>query len=204
MKNKNLVTVAGTIKYPYKEIILDSGKRLFATKMEVKRLSETFDEIPLVIPEDLIELPWDDKGSEVTIRGEFRSRNVDGHCELYVAVKELVYGFTEFENDFKFSGYICKLPTFRETPLGRKILDLFVAVNRGYGKTAYIPCVVWGDNACWGKNALNLGDYVECEGRIQSREYTKGEEVKIAYEVSVRKITKGVDPNADECKKNNS
>ena len=199
IRNRNEVVITGYIADYYTTIFnAESDNKSYMTTISTRRLSGVEDEIKVVIPDRLIELPWNDKGSEVTIRGEFRSRNVDGHCELYIAAKELVYGFIEFENDIKFSGYICKPPTFRETPLGRKILDLFIAVNRGYGKSAYIPCVAWGDNACWGKNALNMGDYVECEGRIQSREYMKNGEPKIAYEVSIRKIKKGVEPDADE------
>ena len=44
-------------------------------------------------------------------------------------------------------GYLCKEPIYRETPLGREITDLLLAVNRPYGKSDYIPCICWGRNA---------------------------------------------------------
>lgn len=196
MKNKNLVTVAGTIKYPYKEITLNNGKRLFATKMESKRLSGQFDEIPLIIPEDLIGMPWNDEGVNVTITGEFLSRNIDGHLELYLFAKTVEYDMEDWQNNISFEGYICKPPFYRKTPLGRDIADLLIAVNRDNGKSSYLPCIVWGSNATWAKDNLNVGDKIECIGRIQSREYTKNNEPRIAYEVSISKIWKGA--NKDE------
>jgi len=91
-------------------------------------------------------------------------------------------------------GYICKNPVYRQTPLGREITDLLMAINRPYNKSDYIPAIVWGRNAKFAKS-LNIGDRIQLWGRVQSREYEKkldnGEVLKkVAYEVSISKIKK--------------
>ena len=89
-------------------------------------------------------------------------------------------------------GYVCKKPIYRETPLGKRITDLHIAVKRSYGKSDYIPCITWERNALYA-DTFEIGQKIEITGRIQSRKYMKriseSEYVeKIAYEVSVNKI----------------
>ncbi len=49
---------------------------------------------------------------------------------------------------------------------------MLVAVNRPYGKSDYIPCILWGRNARFAAN-FEVGSRVQIWGRIQSREYVK-------------------------------
>ena len=197
IRNKNKAILSGYIKSDYEVLTDKVGGRSYLATIVTQRTSGTYDETVVVIPERLLLLPFNDTNAYVTVVGEYRSRNVDRHLQLFLAVKELTYEFHDI-NCFEFGGYVCRTPIYRETVFGRKILEVLIAINRGHGKTSYIPCILWGDSACWGKNALNIGDYVECVGRMQSREYTKLGETKTAYEVSISKIEKGVDPNADE------
>jgi single-stranded DNA-binding protein len=101
----------------------------------------------------------------------------------------------EDENRLELSGTLCKAPTLRSTPLGRTICDLILAVNRRYGRSDYLPCIAWGSLAhrC---AALEVGDPVRLEGRLQSRTYTKriGEEQeeRTAFEVSVMTMEESV------------
>ena len=95
-------------------------------------------------------------------------------------------------NNILLDGYICKLPVYRKTPLGREIADLLLAVNRPYGKSDYIPCICWGRNARYA-SSFEVGEHVQITGRIQSREYVKKlteerTERRVAYEVSVSKL----------------
>ena len=99
---------------------------------------------------------------------------------------------TENPNFIHLNGYICKPTVYRTTPFGREITDIILAVNRAYGKSDYIPCILWGRNAKFA-SYLNIGDNVDITGRIQSREYQKklsDDEIitKTAYEISVSKI----------------
>ena len=89
-------------------------------------------------------------------------------------------------------GYICKKPIYRQTPFGREIADLLLAVNRAYNKSDYIPSIAWGRNARFCQN-LEVGTEVKIVGRVQSRNYEKKLEdgsiiKKVAYEVSISKI----------------
>ncbi len=92
-------------------------------------------------------------------------------------------------NEVVLIGYICKKPVYRQTPFGREIADLLLAVNRAYNKSDYIPSIAWGRNARFCQN-LEVGTEVKIVGRVQSRNYEKKLEdgsiiKKIAYEVSV-------------------
>jgi len=87
-------------------------------------------------------------------------------------------------------GFLCKQPTYRHTPHGREIADVMLAVNRQYGKSDYIPCILWGRNAYFVKD-LKAGSSLRVAGRIQSREYNKNGERKTAYELSVNLVELG-------------
>lgn len=92
-------------------------------------------------------------------------------------------------NEVVLIGYICKKPVYRQTPFGREIADLLLAVNRAYNKSDYIPSIAWGRNARFCQN-LEVGTEVKIVGRVQSRNYEKKLEDgsvirKVAYEVSI-------------------
>ena len=92
-------------------------------------------------------------------------------------------------NEVVLIGYICKKPIYRQTPFGREISDILLAVNRAYNKSDYIPCIAWGRNARFCQN-LEVGSQVKVVGRVQSRTYEKKHEdgtveTRVAYEVSI-------------------
>ena len=78
----------------------------------------------------------------------------------------------EGENRLSLGGALCRRPTLRRTPLGREICDLLLAVNRPYGRADYLPCIAWGSLAAH-CGALDVGDRLRLEGRLQSRQYHK-------------------------------
>ena len=170
--------------------------------MDVKcqRLSESFDTIPVMVSERLVDVNADYHGYLVSINGQFRSYNRHeerrNRLVLSVFARELNF-IEEMEESSKtnqifLDGYICKPPIYRKTPLGREIADLLLAVNRPYGKSDYIPCICWGRNARYA-NGFTVGDRCVVWGRIQSREYMKkvdeeNLERRVAFEVSVSKL----------------
>ena len=92
-------------------------------------------------------------------------------------------------NEVVLVGFICKKPIYRQTPFGREISDILLAVNRAYNKSDYIPCIAWGRNARFCQN-LEIGSQVKVVGRVQSRMYEKKYEDgrvenRVAYEVSI-------------------
>lgn len=181
------------------------GECFYIFDMEIPRLSDISDIIPVTISERLI---LDDKltiGANILIRGQFRSynsyENEKNKLILTVFAKDIFYE-DEIEeqlqgedskepvsNEVVLTGYICKKPIYRQTPFGREISDLLLAVNRAYNKSDYIPAIAWGRTARFCQN-LEVGTEVRVIGRVQSRTYEKKFEdgtaiTKVAYEVSI-------------------
>lgn len=176
------------------------GEGFYMIHLSVKRLSQVYDTIPLMVSERLIDVTKDYRGMYMEASGQFRSynRHEENHNRLVLSVfvRDLhvdeLEGEVEKPNYIFLDGYLCKPPVYRKTPLGREIADLLVAVNRPYGKSDYIPCICWGRNARYA-DGFPVGEHIQLWGRIQSREYQKqiGEEqyeTRIAYEISVNKL----------------
>lgn len=196
----NQVTIMGQVVTGFKFSHEVFGEGFYIMEVMVKRLSNTFDRIPLMISERLIDVTQDYVGEYIMATGQFRSynRNEDQKNRLVLSVFVREISFIEEKpddskaNNILLDGYICKEPIYRKTPLGREIADLFLAVNRPYGKSDYIPCICWGINARYISN-FGIGEHVQISGRIQSREYKKKIsdteiELRTAYEVSVSKL----------------
>lgn len=198
------------------------GESFYIFDLEVPRLSDTSDIIPVTISERLIQ---DEKmmvGSKVLIRGQFRSynsyENEKNKLILTVFAKDIFYeeeieeqleseeSKEQTSNEVILTGYICKKPIYRQTPFGREIADLLLAVNRAYNKSDYIPAIAWGRTARFCQN-LEVGTEVKVTGRVQSRSYEKKFEdgttiTKVAYEVSIGSL-EVIDEKEDASEENN-
>lgn len=190
----NKVEVSGIIVAEPKEDHEVMGEKFFALTLQIKRLSNEFDFIPVIASQQLTE--GLSLGDNVKIEGQFRSYNkMEGErSRLILSVfAQKLEKTTENENLNRIAlvGFICKPTIFRETPFNREIGDMLLAVNRAYNKSDYIPCIAWGRNARTSRD-LSIGSCIKIFGRIQSREYQKreGEELvaKTAYEVSIAKL----------------
>ena len=179
------------------------GEKFYIFDLSVPRLSGNADIIPITISERLMvngELPINTK---LTVEGQFRSYNSYGegrnrliltvfakNIELLEDQESEVEAKKDFlSNEVALVGDICKKPVYRQTPFGREIADILLAVNRAYNKSDYIPCIAWGRTARFCEN-MEIGTEVKIIGRVQSRQYEKKHEDgtvenKIAYEVSV-------------------
>ena len=163
--------------------------------LAVRRLSGSEDRVNVLVPRALLEQRPVTEGMELEVEGEVRSFNnksgKGSRLVITLYAKELRPAAGEHENQLLLAGVLCKPPVVRRTPLGRDICDLMLAVNRRYGRADYLPCIAWGGLArrC---GALEVGDGVRIEGRLQSRAYTKVDhgisEERTAYEVSVMKL----------------
>ncbi len=202
-ETKNLAVVSGVIiKAP---ILSHSvyGENFYTFYIEVKRLSDTYDEIPVLVSDRLIEIENLKVNTYIKLEGQIRSYNNYSKEEnknkllLTVFTKniEILQAFDFKENDtneIELDGFICKDPIYRTTPFGREICDMLLAVNRNYNKSDYIPCISWGRNAKFAEN-FKVGDNIKLIGRVQSRKYQKKlseTEVleKTAYEISINKM----------------
>ena len=182
------------------------GEKFYSFDLSVPRLSGSADIIPITVSERLFkedELVVDKK---VRVEGQFRSYNsyendrnrlvltvfakdiefLENQDEEIVASKDLI------SNEVILVGYVCKEPIYRQTPFGREISDILLAVNRAYNKSDYIPCIAWGRNARF-CSKMPVGTEIKVVGRIQSRTYEKKHEdgsveQRVAYEVSVANL----------------
>lgn len=169
------------------------GQLFYRQILEVPRLSGTADRLPLLVRQT--QLPLLKEGVPLRVEGQLRSfNNRSGpgrRLVLTVYARSLQPGWGETVNRIALTGTLCKPPIYRRTPLGRSICDLVLAVPRSYGRADYLPVIAWGQVASQ-VSALQVGDALSLEGRIQSRIYRKltdsGPEERVAYEVSVMRL----------------
>ncbi|MCI8637176.1 MAG: single-stranded DNA-binding protein [Clostridia bacterium] len=182
------------------------GERFYIFKLGIPRLSGNQDIIPITISERLIGEDGLQEGKKILVKGQFRSynsyENEKNRLILTVFAKDIMEVEEKEEeeeneivrkdtitNEVVLVGYICKKPIYRQTPFGREISDILLAVNRAYNKSDYIPCIAWGRTARFCQN-LEVGSQVKVVGRVQSRTYEKKYEdgtsqTRVAYEVSI-------------------
>lgn len=197
--NNNTAYIYGTVVSDYEFSHEIHGEKFYQTKVKVQRLSGNSDTILVMVSENLVDVNETTLGSMVYVRGQFRSYNDKSgektKLRLFLfatEIEDLGENTVVTENYVRLSGFLCKPPVFRETPGGRCITDILLAVNRSHGRSDYIPCVCWGRAAKY-TSKKDVGQNVTIVGRIQSREYRKKLsetefEMRVAYEVSTNKI----------------
>ena len=198
ISENNTVTIVGTVKSKPEFSHEMYGEGFYNVHLEVPRLSDISDSLPITVSERLMTGVGVEVGSKLVVLGQLRSYNklVDGSNKLILTIfaRDLKQDDEEIKNpnQIYLDGFICKKPIYRTTPFGREITDMLIAVNRPYNKSDYIPSIAWGRNARYSEN-LAVGDRIKVWGRIQSREYQKklSEEemvTRTAYEVSISKM----------------
>ena len=182
------------------------GERFYIFDLSIARLSGNADIIPVTVSERLITDTMLEEGKKLMVKGLFRSynsyENEKNKLILTVFAKDIaevqepeieeeseMVSKDTITNEVVLIGFVCKKPIYRQTPFGREIADLLLAVNRAYNKSDYIPTIAWGRNARFCQN-LEVGTQVKIVGRVQSRQYEKKfedgtSEIRVAYEVSV-------------------
>lgn len=187
LMDTNSVKIVGQMITPLSFSHEMYGEGFYTFEVEVPRLSNSVDVLPVTVSERLIVDMDLSVGSFVEIYGQLRSYNryIQNASRLVLTVfaRDIILLIDEDEieemlnnpNEIYLDGYICKPPIYRSTPLGREIADLLIAVNRAYNKSDYIPSIAWGGrNARFCEKLLVGGDHIKIwGGRIQSREYQK-------------------------------
>ena len=213
----NCVTLIGKVASDKRLSHETFGEKFYLFDLEVMRLSDIADIIPITVSERLLTNFDLSIGNEIVVDGQFRSynnyENEKNRLVLTVFAKDIQeYSKIkeqeeqeieddeteevetsekkpEVTNEIILIGYICKKPIYRQTPFGREIADILLAVNRAYNKSDYIPCIAWGRNARFCQN-IEVGTEIKITGRIQSRTYEKKfedgtAETRVAYEISI-------------------
>lgn len=196
VEENNQVTLSGEIASDFRFSHKVYGERFYIVDVNSPRISGVCDIIPVMVSERLVDVQNSYIGLRVCVEGQYRSynrRQEDGnHLVLTIFAREWTFLEAAVDtelNHIKLRGYICKAPVYRETPLGRQVTDVMLAINRPYGKTDYIPCICWGRNAVYA-GGLEVGAEITITGRVQSRQYIKrfedgSAEERTVYEVSV-------------------
>ena len=169
------------------------GIDFYRFPLSVPRLSGREDLLNILCPGPAAALPA--AGDYVEVAGQVRSFNnrsgVGSRLVITVLARTVTPGIGEPCNQVTLQGALCKPPVLRQTPLGRDICDLLLAVNRRYRRADYLPCIAWGALAlqC---GRMGTGDPLRLEGRLQSRLYRKtiGETVqeRTAFEISIASL----------------
>jgi len=202
-QDTNNIEIRGVISSDFSFSHEVYGEGFYNFTVGASRLSESVDLLPVTVSERLISNMELTQGELIDIRGQVRSYNnyiqEERRNRLLITIFAREIERVDPEdatlknpNNVYLDGFICKKPVFRETPFGREIADILLAVNRSYNKSDYIPCICWGRNARFA-STLNISDNVRIGGRLQSRLYQKkyddGSVVeKSAYEISISKI----------------
>ena len=151
----NYLTLVGKVTSEKKFSHEIYGERFYSFYLEIPRLSGAADIIPVTASERLFTDEMMQNGTKLLIKGQFRSynsyENEKNRLILTVFAKDIV----EIEdkddeeneiakkemitNEVVLIGYVCKKPIYRQTPFGREISDILLAVNRAYNKSDYIP-----------------------------------------------------------------
>ena len=193
--NNNRIFLRGRLAAPPALSHINHGVEYLLLPLSVCRLSGAEDTLHVVASrEQLSALPPLEAGAPLSVWGEVRTFNnrsgVGSKLVVSVFAKTLSQEEGEDENRLELSGTICKPPILRT--LGRTICDMILAVNRRYGRADYLPCIAWGSLA-YRCGAMEVGDRLALEGRLQSRVYTKEvdgrTQERTAFEVSIMSLT---------------
>ena len=166
-------------------------KKFYRFLLAVPRLSGTVDLLPVIAESRVLEAVDLSGGGMLRVEGQIRSHNQreNGIRRLLIFVFATAVWAEEGEplNDVCLCGPLCRVPTYRRTPLGREICDVMLAVPRAFHRADYLPCILWGRTAQ--QVALcRTRDVIRISGRLQSRTYTKltedGPQQRTAYEIS--------------------
>ena len=165
----NYLTLVGKVTGEKKFSHEIYGEKFYTFNLSIPRLSGNADIIPITISERLITDEMLTEGNKLLIKGQFRSYNsyenernkliltvfakdVEEVKEVEESEESDIVKKDETTNEVVLIGFVCKKPIYRQTPFGREIADLLLAVNRAYNKSDYIPTIAWGRNARFCQN----------------------------------------------------
>lgn len=202
INRNNIAHLCGTVSVPGISFHHENMYvKYYILYLDIKRLSDNTDHIPVVITQDMYDRFLDQLkiGTRLNIVAEIRSFNRYDetgkmHMEVYAnACKiDVVDDSVQDRNDVNIKCKICKEPNVRKTPNGKRITDLMLMCNRTDRKNDFIPAITWGSISDLSAN-ITTNDKISVCGRFQSRNFIrKTEDDKvvegISYEVSINTL----------------
>lgn len=196
----NKATIKGTLMEDFTFSHQARGINFYKNIVRVQRSRENFDNIPVVVSEEMLNSNLKVAGKIVEIIGCFRSKNFQDekgkHTKLYLLARKIIIHNEAKEisgdNYIFLDGYICKEVIYSKTSQGVEKAEVILVVNRKIGKCDYIPCIAWCEKARE-ISLLKVGSHIQLYGRIHSKQYekqikgstNKETETKEVYEVLV-------------------
>lgn len=150
------------------EVITDKNG-VYEIKIIVMRDSGICDCIPIISNVRY------NQGTVVDVLGEI----VNDGASICVNAKAINQAEFGFANDVEIDGVVCSRIRHLFSQRGAMISDTIIKSG-----DKYIPCVIEG------RKTADMGSMVRVYGRLQSREYYKGDDVLIEYEVAARNCEK--------------
>jgi single-strand DNA-binding protein len=191
---KNIAVICGTLAGRPSLSHRSRNEEYYTFPIETGRLSGVTDVLNVIARRSLLDSLEPDRSPRVLVSGEVRSFNNKGGggSKLVISVFAREVSLTDDpdSNFVALHGVLCKAPTFRHTPMGRDICDLMLAVNRYYGRSDYLPCIVWGQTAR-DASQWQVGTALQIEGRLQSRKYIKSRDDGVSVERTAFEVSAG-------------
>lgn len=158
--------------------------------MSVIRDSGIEDIVPILASVRLFECDKMCDGVFIQVVGQYRSHtDIEGHKSVFVLARGIEPCEDCYMNVVFLQGTICQEPCYRDLSSGKEITGLCIANNQKHNKSYYLPVIVW-DKFAKEVSDYTVGDMIECKGRIQSRNYYKGDHIFQVYEMNVCSIHK--------------
>ena len=190
MNNKITVIgkVAGEPEFAYRFLY----EKFYRITLSVDRNSGVTDNLLVMIPEKL--LGTIRAGMLLRVEGQLKPFYLERakHRRIHIRASKIEaceHDELKDNNLVVLKGYVYKEPVHRTTPLGTRLTELMLAVERDDGKDTCVPCIVWRNKRA---EILEKWDEVTVTGRLQSRTYNKKQGKDVVqletYEVSVQTI----------------
>ena len=193
----NQCYLVGVIAKAPEYVYMYHGFRTYEGVINVVRLSGEIDRLPFVVKEEIALRMR--AGDRVELIGTVQHRdrhmfpNVENRLVVNVGECNKVPVSKSAENVVVLSGNICRTPVLRETPRGRIICEITLAVPKGYGPQEYIFCIAWNALAL-SLSEQAIGAPIQISGRFQSRAYQKclpdgSTQNRTALEISISSVS---------------
>lgn len=169
-KMDNELYIAGTLAKTPMFSHYSFGEAFYESEISTKRLSGVEDRLPIIIPE--LYIGNLDKGTYVTVRGDFRSSKIGFIGKKYIFPQTIDVAESLFEdfNEIYLKGELVKKTFLKKVSGDRVVNSGTLKVAKKNGGYSYIPFCVFGRLAYYLDEA-EIGELIEVVGRVQKRKY---------------------------------
>lgn len=193
----NIGRFLGKLEKSFKFVGKNEDERMYFNFLIVKRKSNSYDRIPIVVKEEFLpRINSDNDGMDkVYINGEIIANTIDGKHMMFVYVLGPIVFVPNASNDINnvtINGRICSKPRLQALSHGRFICDFMLCSFSEENKRIYTPIICWDEIAGRISNC-KIGNKLNISARFQSRRFSKRENdgsviEKEAYELSIIKL----------------